>query len=94
MTVAELTPLIVGLLGSGALITAVIQRRLVQRQADNAVVTGATGVVELYRLYAARQDADIIRLTQRLEDEERRCNRLEAALRRAGISLEGEETHP
>lgn len=92
MTISELTPLVVSILSSGALITAIVQRKLIQKQADNAVVEGATGVIDLYRTYTQRLDQEIARLTVRLEDEERRCNRLEAALKRAGIIVEGEET--
>jgi len=95
VTIGELTPIIVAfiaLLGGGGVI---FQRRLVKKQADNAVVTGATGVVGLYEMYAARQDADILELRQnvsalesRLMTEERRCNRMEAALRHHGIEIE------
>jgi hypothetical protein len=102
VTIADFTPIIVAVLGGGTVFTFFLQRVLVKRQADNAVVTGATGVVELYRLYAARQDADIVGLkaentelrsqfvsiAERLGIEERRCNKLEAALRRHGITVD------
>lgn len=95
MTITEITPIVVAILGSGALITALLQRVLVRRQADNAVVTGATGVIELYQLYAARQDADIVklnadivRLSARLLQEEQRCNKMAAVLLRHGINVE------
>ena len=95
MTLAELTPIVVAFLASGALVTGFFQRRLVKRQADNAVVTGATGVVELYKMYAARQDADIIRLNERIRalelagaECERRCDQMMRLLMRHGIQIE------
>ena len=95
MTLTEASPIVVAFLASGALVTGFFQRRLVKRQADNAVVTGATGVVELYKMYAARQDADIIRLNDRIKalelagaECERRCDRMMVLLLRHGINFE------
>lgn len=90
MTTAAILALLGTVFGGGSIWLGIFGRKKTKAEAETEAIKGSSLVVEMYEKLVARYETRLVLVETDLRSEKLRCNLLEAALRRAGISIEGE----
>jgi hypothetical protein len=88
MTTAAVLSVLGAVFGGGGIWLGIFARKKTKAEAETEAIKGSSLVVEMYERLASRYEARLTACETELISERVRCNALERAIRKHGITIE------